>query len=1234
MASHAPDIELLAELGQGATGRVQYGILRQKLSDSAGREWPAGCEIALKRLHEALVQDEKARAAFEAEIDVGRRVVHPGLVRVLHGELTPEGAYLVMQYIPGRTLREVLDEDGPLPEPLLRSVGAQISGALAALHEAGFQHGDIKPENVRLDAEGRAVLIDLGFARRTSMPSPLGRGTLAQQTEGGSLAYLAPEQARGLAGGPESDVFALGILLYELATGIHPFGAPRSGVPSGKRRLQPQLRDTGFSSGVALSTAGGSSQAERLLANLATANFIPPSRLVPQASPFLDALLQEMLQRELRARPTSAETERRFSEGEDSQWWRATIDFSPRARRGPQADVNSLHLLPLIGRGEEMQALLEHHRTVLESSRERPLPHGNCHAVWIEGPEGIGKSRLISDFAARARAVSSPPLYLYGRCRELDDARPCGTVLRMLERYLLLPPGTPPVERERAWLAGLVARAPLQALLSALDPAREGEAESLLPEALADWLVALGRRGPLLAFVDDIQHADDGTLSVLERLLPRLPGTHIQLVLGHCPVATQENEGGGERLARLIHGLEEGASILKIALAPLRERDVEALVDALFHPSAPRLRIADTLFSRTQGNPGFLREILGILLARGMIEAHRSADHRWVLLIPPEKLPAPSSLQESIAQRYAALPAQDRIWLQRLTVVGGRMHPDFLVRAFSPTTRAEVDGVLARLSRAEWITSAGSGYRFSRPGLRHALYRSIPKKRRARLHAVAAKALRPGPGGRMSVPDAFQLAFHLHHAMQSKELLRVLKPLVDHLLRRGQPHRVHTLSSWALEALDALPEGEVRHKERLVFLEAAADAADRLGFRSEQRLWLDRLSDLDLDPERDRETLTRVYLLHGRYAVSTGQYGLARGMLRNAVELAGDPAERVPVALQSEALRRLSAVQAHVGALEEARAHAEQALESAQTSFQKAITWLQIGVIAVLEDLVEPAFEATTRALKELREGAARGDHGGRNLAGALAAVHLLRGRIYRLAGRPRRALGSLSRAVRLARAAGERRLEIECTARLGGLLLETNRAEQAEAQLREALLAANEIEDRRGQALAGLWLGVLLLERNDAEAGPLLARVERLAREMDLNRVEALALAIRARQALWTGDPAAAARHSSAAMALLEEHGAELADRIVIEGTRALILELEGRTEESEALSGALLRRLSRENARLKNPIWQQRHRQATFRLAESILSPEGPVYPRIDLPWARAPLVPPLRTSLGAPS
>jgi tetratricopeptide (TPR) repeat protein len=417
---------------------------------------------------------------------------------------------------------------------------------------------------------------------------------------------------------------------------------------------------------------------------------------------------------------------------------------------------------------------------------------------------------------------------------------------------------------------------------------------------------------------------------------------------------------------------------------------------------------------------------------------------------------------------------------------------------------------------------------------------------------------------------------------------------------------VHTLSQWGLEALDALRASRARSRQRLRFLEAAADAADRLGERETQRLWLDRLSDLDLSPERDAPELARVYLLHGRFAAGTGQYGLARGMLRNAVELAQRAGS---TELESEARRRLAAVQAHVGELGEAQRLIEEAIARAALPPQEALAWLQQSLIQLLRDRLEEALRSVDRAMRLLRRSS------GWRLPGVHAAGHMLRGRIYRLAGRPRRALGALQHAVRLAQQAGERRLEMEATARLGGLLFELDRPGEAEQRLREALLVAGEIEDRRGRALASLWLGTLLWEQGDAEGPGLLAAAGTLAAEVGLGRIEALALAIRARHAHQQGRREEALALSSRALDLLEANGAELADRIVLVGTRALLLRATRQDQPAEALLAELRRRVRRENERFDNPLLRRRHRLATGRLLEAALSDDGRVYPRVPL-------------------
>jgi tetratricopeptide (TPR) repeat protein len=644
----------------------------------------------------------------------------------------------------------------------------------------------------------------------------------------------------------------------------------------------------------------------------------------------------------------------------------------------------------------------------------------------------------------------------------------------------------------------------------------------------------------------------------------------------------------------------------EIELQPLDEAAVLALVEQLFHRSTPRLRLAHVLWERSRGNPGLISELVRGLIARGTAHAHPDGSG-LVLDISPDDLPLPRSLQRAISASYKELPSVDRTWLRRLAVAGGRIEAGFLLRAFPDARRAEVDEMLARLARTGWLVPAGERYRFARPALREAVYRSLSRVQRLRLHAAAAEALRPAEGERLSLEDAYQRAFHLRAARDHRALLRILRPLLARLLGGGHPQRVHALSQWGLEAIEALPRAPELDRMRIDLLEAAVDAADRLGWREDQRALLDRLSDLEFDPDLDPESIGRVYLLHGRYAVSTGQYGLARGMLRNAV----DQFERSGARREhGEALRRRAAVQGHVGELEEARALARAALASAEDDVQRALAHLALGVLDVLEDKVEPAAEHADSALHALRRDPRV------RVPGIFAAAHMLRARIHRTSGSPARALASANRAVRLARVAGERRLEAEATARLGGLLLDADRAGEAEARLREALLLAEEIEDRRGQALARLFLGILLWEGGDPEAAPVLARTIELASAMGLNRVEALAHAVRARIDREAGDLERALSGSSRAMELLDRFGAELADRIVITGTHALVLSSRGRRDQAESLEGKLRERLRRENARIHSPLVRMRHQRWSNRLLEAVLSPEGPIYPRLQLP------------------
>lgn len=1162
MDTTLPQLERVARLGAGATSTVDLARLKRPWRGLA-----AGAEVAVKRLHPELAADPVARAALHAEAESGARVRHPSLVRVLGLCQDGEDPVLVLAYVPGPSLAERLASEGPLQEPLVRKLGEELAGALAALHTAGLVHGDLKPENIRQDAKGRAVLLDLGLARAV-------QGATAPA--GGSLLYLSPERARGEPAGPPSDVFALGLVLYELATGAHPCDPRAGGLQSG---------GLGRTSGRLLPRAIEEEGADAFLARLATARVQAASTLAPELSPFLDAVLLAALARSPEERPAAGELAIALSDGESGRWWRE------RAAASAPAPLPADLELPLVGRDEEV-ALLEALLREVQRTEKGAV-------AWLVGPEGSGKWRLAREFAARARRGLRPPIYLYARWSEVVESRHAGALLFLLHRWLQLPPGRVPGKRARERIAALVPPDVAQVLEAALHPAADERLAGSVGAALATWLAALSRSRPVIVFLDDLQRAGAVTLGALMDLVRGIDRMRVLLLLGIREEVSPQNPAALSGLRALVARMG-GRATARIEFRPLRESDVQELVRRAFHRSVPRIRLGEVLWQRSRGNPGLISEIVHALAARG--ELALSPEGGLLMSVSPDELPMPNSLQTLIAERLAHVPGELRRWLERLAVIGGRIEPSFVLAAFPPTTRQEVDDLLARLVRLGWLVPAGPRYRFARPALREAVYRAMSAPRRVRLHAAAARGLAAQESRKASPEVLFQRAFHLRAADEHAECLGIVLELLHGIRGRASAQRLMVLARWGLEAYDRLPARAGEDGERLFLLEVAADAADRLGARQEERELLDRLVDLDLDPDVDPASAARLYLLHGRYAAGTGQFGLARGFLRNAVQLAERTEQR---GLRSEANRRLATVQAQIGELVEARRLSEQALSEAVEPNHQALALLALATIDALEDHFEDGLERVGAALHVLRDLPVPS-------LGVLGFASLLRARLLRSAGRFARALGAARHAVRLAERAGEKRFEAEARARLGALLLDLDRTEEAEAQLRDALLRSREIEDRRGQVIAETWLGILLWEAYDPTARGVVERAAQAAQEIGFYRAEAVALAILARIRRAAGDVEEAARASSRAAELVHLYGAELSDRIVILGSHALVLHTAERAAEARAVVRDLRRHMRQENGRIRAADLRRGQRAYSTQLLELVLSPDGPVYPR----------------------
>ncbi|MEV0583218.1 serine/threonine-protein kinase [Nonomuraea sp. NPDC050310] len=216
--------DVVARLGQGGQGVVYLG------------RGASGEQVAIKVLHPGLVADDQARQRFFREVAVAQRVARFSTAPVLHADLDGSRPYIVSEYVPGPSLRELVLSEGPRRGAALERIAISTATALAAIHRAGILHRDLKPANVLMGPEG-PVVIDFGVARALDAP-----GTTATGLAMGTPAYLAPEQLAGEPATAATDVFAWGATIAFAATGRAAFGSDT--IPAVMNRIlhqEPQL---------------------------------------------------------------------------------------------------------------------------------------------------------------------------------------------------------------------------------------------------------------------------------------------------------------------------------------------------------------------------------------------------------------------------------------------------------------------------------------------------------------------------------------------------------------------------------------------------------------------------------------------------------------------------------------------------------------------------------------------------------------------------------------------------------------------------------------------------------------------------------------------------------------------------------------------------------------------------------------------------------------------------------
>src|SRR5580692_6765575 len=181
-----------------------------------------GRHVAIKVPHAEMEADPVLVERFQREQEIGLELDHPGVVKTIDGEERSR-LYMVIEWVDGRLLRAILNEERQLPIERATNFALQILNALDTMHKRGVVHRDLKPENIMVDDHDRIKLIDFGIA----MKEDARRITFVEMSPTlGTPDYISPEQVKGLRGDQRSDIYSLGVMFYEMLVGEPPFSGP------------------------------------------------------------------------------------------------------------------------------------------------------------------------------------------------------------------------------------------------------------------------------------------------------------------------------------------------------------------------------------------------------------------------------------------------------------------------------------------------------------------------------------------------------------------------------------------------------------------------------------------------------------------------------------------------------------------------------------------------------------------------------------------------------------------------------------------------------------------------------------------------------------------------------------------------------------------------------------------------------------------------------------------------
>jgi len=642
-------------------------------------------EVAVKIISEGSTPDARERLIREAR--AAAALNHPNIVSVYDVGEANGLPFFVMELVQGPNLRT----SPPVDLPHIVEISLQIATALEHAHASKIVHRDLKPDNVLLSATGQSVkLADLGLA----LPGHGARISRAGLVLG-TPSYMAPEQALGQEVDARTDLYALGVLLYELTTGKLPFKG---------------------------------SDPLAVVSQHVHAPVVPPRVLAPHLPRALELIILKLLEKnpELRFQ-TAAETV-------------LALRQSLNSNEHPEDDnaASTVAILDALSRGRLVGRVPE--LAEVKQLWQRAL-NGHGHAVLLSGEPGAGKTRLAREVTIQAAVDGA--VVLSGGCYEYEATTPYLPFVEAFRRLVR-------EEQDDTRLCEILCdSAPQIAKLVPEMETRLGpfpartelpphEERLLFFDAVAHVFSTLARKKGLLFYADDLHWADRGTLWLLGHLLRQLRDERV-LILG-CYRETELART--HPLARMLLDWNRERLVTRINLRRFDAGETNAQLSALLGEEVSG-EFGLAVHRETEGNPFFVEEVLKALIEKGSV---RRESGRWKRCDVGE-LVIPQSVKEAIGNRLDRVGNQTNEVLRVAAVLGKTFSFEELEAAADNISEDALLDALDESVNAQLVIARGTdSFVFTHDKIREVLYEEINPIRRRRLHRNAAAGLQQSVG--------------------------------------------------------------------------------------------------------------------------------------------------------------------------------------------------------------------------------------------------------------------------------------------------------------------------------------------------------------------------------------------------------------------------------------------------------------------------------------------------------